>query len=173
MARGDVDDGYSILLVFGRVADGEGDAIALLRRVCRLVAWRGVDRFEPEGVSGACIGGGRGLLLAQEVAEVGNGVVGVPDKLTLGLSTVELFSLDVGQSRRYLPVAVLVRNYFGLSFLVICQYRLLGGRRHGSSLRWCRQWSCRNCQRTARLQPAARGRLAHSSLAAGVSWWQA
>lgn len=49
-------------------------------------------------------GGWARLLLAQEVAEVGDGVVRVADELALGLSAVELFSLDVGQGGRDLAV---------------------------------------------------------------------
>lgn len=37
------------------------------------------------------------LLLAQEVAEVGDRILGVADILALGLSTVEFFAFDVGE----------------------------------------------------------------------------
>ena len=37
------------------------------------------------------------LLLAKEIAEVCNGVLRIADNLGLGLTTVELFSFDVGQ----------------------------------------------------------------------------
>jgi hypothetical protein len=51
-----------------------------------------------QGVSHACrTRGSDGLLLAQEVAEVGNCVLRIADELALGLPAVELFALDVGQ----------------------------------------------------------------------------
>lgn len=43
-------------------------------------------------------GKGRGeLLLAQVVSEVGDGVLGVADKLGLGLGTVVFFAINVGE----------------------------------------------------------------------------
>lgn len=48
--------------------------------------------------------GGEDVLLAEEISEVGNGVLGVANELRLGLSTVELFTRDVGEDAGDLAV---------------------------------------------------------------------
>jgi hypothetical protein len=69
------------------------------------VARRGVYRLEASGcVSEVARGGSDGLLLAQEVAEVGNRVLRIADELALSLPAMELFALDVGQGGRDLAV---------------------------------------------------------------------
>ena len=62
-------------------------------------------------------GSGFDILLAQEVAEVGNSVLGVADELRLGLSTVELLALYVREDRGDLTVTILVGDNLGLSLL--------------------------------------------------------
>lgn len=77
---------------------------------------------------------GLDILLAQEVAEVGNGVLGVADELRLGLSTVELLALYVREDRGDLTVTILVGDDLGLSFLQPCQRRVPGERVVGACL---------------------------------------
>lgn len=55
--------------------------------------------------------------MAQEVAKVGDRVLGVADQLALGLSAVQLFSLDVGQGGGDLAVSVFVGDDLGLAVL--------------------------------------------------------
>jgi hypothetical protein len=55
--------------------------------------------------------------LAQEVAEVGDGVGRIAEELALGLAAVELFSLDVRERRRNLAFAFFTRDDLGLAFL--------------------------------------------------------
>lgn len=44
------------------------------------------------------------ILLAKEISEVGNGVLGVADKLGLSLSTVVFLAINVGEDGRDLTV---------------------------------------------------------------------
>jgi hypothetical protein len=55
-------------------------------------------------------GGLECLLLAEEIAEVGDSVLRIADELRLGLTTVEFFSLDVGQGGGNLTVWVRVSS---------------------------------------------------------------
>lgn len=43
-------------------------------------------------------------LSAQEISEVGDGVIGIPDQEGLGLGAVVFIAINVGQDRRYLSV---------------------------------------------------------------------
>lgn len=95
MAGCDLSYSNRVLLLLLGVADVEGDAIAVLYGVCRLVAGRRVNRFETASVSDSLTASRVTLLLAEEIAEVGNGVLCVADQLALGLSTVELLSFYV------------------------------------------------------------------------------
>jgi hypothetical protein len=127
------------------------------------------------------------LLLAQEVAEVGDRVLCVTDELALRLSAVELFSLDVRQRRRDLAVwqasavragrlgsgmrrtSVFVGDDLNFSFLACVSASAAGHVQREGLLQSCRQWSCTSCQRTGRWQPAVWGRFAHSSWAGQAS----
>jgi hypothetical protein len=46
VACGDIDNGNGVFLLFFGVANGESHAVFMLYGVSRLVAWRGVYRFE-------------------------------------------------------------------------------------------------------------------------------
>jgi hypothetical protein len=96
MAGCDISDSDGVLLLLLGVADAECDAASFFLRVCGLVAGRGVDRLETiRTVSSSLYERRAGLLLADEVAEVGNRVLRIADKLAFGLSSVELFSFYV------------------------------------------------------------------------------
>lgn len=95
MAGCDLSNGDGVLLLLLGVADSEGDAVAVLYGVCRLVAGRGVNRFEAGCVSDSPERWNTDILLAENVAEVGDGVLCVADQLALRLSTVELLSFYV------------------------------------------------------------------------------
>lgn len=60
---------------------------------------------------------GPNSLLAQEVAEVGDRVLRVADKLALRLAAVQLLALDVREDRGNLAVSVLVGDDLGLALL--------------------------------------------------------
>ncbi len=55
------------------------------------------------------------VVLADEIAEVGDGVFGVAHQLRLRLRAVELLAVDVRQDRGDLPVAFLVGNHLDLA----------------------------------------------------------
>lgn len=88
---GDFGDGDGVGGLAGGVTDCESDSRVLLLGVGRLVAWGGVDGLE---------------VLTQVVAEVCDGVLGVADKLSLGLGTVVLLAVDVGEDAGNLTVFV-------------------------------------------------------------------
>jgi len=68
-----IDNGYGVLLLVGGIADAERNAVFVLYGMGRLVAWGGVYRF---------------VVLAEEVAEVGDCVLRIADELGLSLASV-------------------------------------------------------------------------------------
>lgn len=54
-------------------------------------------------------------VLANIVSEVCNSVLGIADKLGLGLSAVVFFTIDVGQNSRDLTISFLVGDDFSLA----------------------------------------------------------
>jgi hypothetical protein len=86
---GDLGDGNGVGCLAGGVADGESDGRVLLLGVGRLVAGSRVNRLE---------------FLADEVAEVGDGVGGVANELSLGLCAVVLLAFDIRKDGRNLTV---------------------------------------------------------------------
>jgi hypothetical protein len=58
-------------------------------------------------------------VLANIVSEVCNSVLGIADKLGLGLSAVVFFTINVGQNSRDLTISFLVGDDFSLAFLYI------------------------------------------------------
>jgi hypothetical protein len=132
----DFGDGDGVLLVLLGVADGEGDARLVLDGVGRLVGVGGVNRLEAAGLLGG-VGGAEkvfDILLTEEVAEVGDGVLGVANELGLGLPAVELLTLYVREDRGDLTVTILVGNDISLSVLRPCQCRVAGKRVSGGDL---------------------------------------
>jgi hypothetical protein len=132
----DFGDGDGVLLVLLGVADGEGDARLVLDGVGRLVGVGGVNRLEAGGLLGRVVDAEKrcNILLAQEVAEVGDGVLGVANELALGLPAVELLTLYVREDRGDLAVTILVGNDLSPSFLWSCQRRFAGERVMGGGL---------------------------------------
>lgn len=89
MTGGDLGNSDSVRGLARGVADGERDSRALLLGVGRLVAGSGVDRLE---------------FLAEEIAEVCDGVGGVTNKLGLGLCAVVLLAVDIRKNGRNLTI---------------------------------------------------------------------
>lgn len=85
----DLGDSDSIGGLALSVADGESDSGVLLLGVGRLVAESGIDRLK---------------FLANEIAEVGDSVARVADKLGLGLCAVILLALNVRKNGRDLTI---------------------------------------------------------------------
>jgi hypothetical protein len=94
--------------------------------------------------------------LAQEVAEVGDRVLGVADELALGLPAVQLLALDVREDRGDLAVSVLVGNHLSLALLLQVRY-YPDHPNKGHSLSMYTQWSCTSFRTRYQSQPAGRG----------------
>jgi hypothetical protein len=89
VAGGDLGNSRRVGGLAGGVTDGESNGRLALLGVGRGVAWGRVDGLE---------------VLAQEIPEVCDGVAGVANELSLGLSTMILLALDVGKNGRDLTV---------------------------------------------------------------------
>jgi hypothetical protein len=101
MACGDIDNGNGVFLLFASIADAESHAVFMLYGVSRLVAWRRVYRF---------------VVLAEEIAEVGDCVLRIADELALSLTAGKFFAFDIGQSGGDLAVSIFVGNDLCFTF---------------------------------------------------------
>jgi hypothetical protein len=99
-------DGGSLLVVL--VLDSENDRAGSILGVGRSVGVGRVDGLEPGRFELVWLlqarYNGKGVLLTKEVSEVGDGVVGVADEEVLGLATIVLVAINVGEDGRNLSV---------------------------------------------------------------------
>lgn len=99
-------DGGSLVVLL--VLDSENDRASSILWVGRSVGVGRVDGLEPGRLELVwflqvrC--NGNGVLLTKEVSEVGDGVVGVADEEVLGLATIVLVAINVGEDGRNLSV---------------------------------------------------------------------
>lgn len=99
MTDGDLVDCAGVLLIGLGVLDLESNGVLGIDGVGRGVAVGRVYRLE---------------VLSEEVSEVCDGVLGVADELRLGLGTLELLAIDVGEDGGDLTVTKLVGDNLDL-----------------------------------------------------------
>jgi hypothetical protein len=112
MAGRNLGDGDSVSGLIRTVNNGEGNSRLVGLGVRRVVAWCGVYRFEAVAFMSArfIVSHGRNhpcqenILLAKVISEVCDSVLGVADKLSLGLSAMVFLAIYVGEDGRNLTI---------------------------------------------------------------------